>query len=956
MSVLGANPLLLGGADGDQVLPIQRSVRLRSSNSAYFNRTPATAGNRKTWTWSGWVKRGQLGAVQDLISGGVISGTFFYTRIFFDASDRLGVVSYPDTTGLDLLTTQVFRDPSAWYHIAVFVDSTQAIASSRARIYVNGVQVTTLTNTTYLAQNQDTMFNSTSYPMFTGKFVAGYTNYFDGYLAEVNFIDGQALTPTSFGFFSSTTGVWQPKRYIGTYGTNGFDVSFSDNSSVESLGYDVANSSPELITNGMFVSNVTGWTATNGTTLSWQSGSLARIANTASNAGIAYFPISTVIGQTYYARVNVAAVALGAAGRNVGIYKSDNIGLSLNQIFIGGTTAGTYQGTFTATATTTYIALFGDVYGSGNADFNYVSVATNNYKNNWKPFGISLTAGATYDSMIDTPTPYSDGGNNRGNYPTLLVTASQGNGAYTEGNLGFKSGVTGQWRGAHASMFMPSGKFYFEATIQALSGNNFFMIGACGIQTTSTLYANLTGQVANGWGVQCNGTSGGTKYNNNGTVNVSNASFAGWVVNDVLQCAVDVTNGRIWFGKNNVWLEGSPSAGTGASYTNLTGAIAPSVSVYGSGVDKLAVNCGQRPFAYTPPTGFLALNSFNLPTPTIPNGALYMAATTYTGNGTSQSITNTVNGVSFQPDWVWVKNRANGAADHILVDSVRGATNWMSSDLTAAEATNSAIVSSINSNGFSVGSGNVTNQNATAIVGWQWKAGGTAVTNTAGTITSTVSANPSAGFSIVTWTGTGANATVGHGLGIAPSLVIVKNRDFASGNWISWHKSLLATQVIWLNVTNAAQANSGFNNTAPTSTVFSVGTVSESNGSTNRLVAYCFSEIEGYSKFGTYTGNGVADGMCIYLGFRPRWIMLKNASAAGNGWIIIDTSRSTFNQTTFTLFPNSAGAETNNTTYAIDIVSNGFKVRATDPAINGSTNNIVYAAFAENPFKNSLAR
>jgi hypothetical protein len=821
MSVLGANPLLLGGADGDQVLPIQRSVRLRSSNSAYFSRTPSVAGNQKTWTWSGWVKRGTLNADQTLFCARQVSISAPY--VFFGFNVTTDILAYNSSSGGALYTTQVFRDPSAWYHIVYSVDTTQATASNRIKLYVNGTQVTSFGTATYPALNADTGVN-TAIAHWLGAVTNGagtiYT-FFDGYLTEVNFIDGQALTPTSFGFFSSTTGVWQPKRYIGTYGTNGFYLNFQDNSGIT----------------------------------------------------------ATTIGKDT----------------------------------------------------------------SGN-------------NNNWTPNGISITAGATYDSMIDTPTPYSDGGNNRGNYPTLLVNASQGNGTYSDGNLGFKSSVASQWRGAHASMFLPSGKFYFEATIQALSANNFFMIGACGIQTGNLLYGNYAGQVANGWSVQCNGTSGGTKYNNNATVNVSNASFAGWVAGNTLQCAVDVTNGRIWFGKNDVWLEGNPSAGTGASYTNLTGAIAPSVAVYSTGVDKLAVNFGQRPFAYTPPTGFLALNSFNLPDSTITNGANHFAATTYTGTGSSLAISNIVNGNSFQPNFVWIKGRS-GATDHALYDSVRGTTLDLVSNSTAAETTQATGLTAFGSTGFTVGALAKLNTNAATYVGWQWKAGGTAVTNTAGTITSQVSANTSAGFSIVTYTGTGATgATVGHGLGVAPKMIIIKNRS-ASAHWPVGHASLPSwAQNLYLSLTNAsATVNTSFNSTAPSSTVFTLGpSGGETNFNGNNFVAYCFAEIEGFSRFGSYTGNGVVDGNFVYTGFRPAFVLLKNASATG-AWHIMDNKRSrASNVVDGQLYANSSAAEAVGAT--LDFTSNGFKIRTNSADINGSTNNIIYAAFAENPFKNSLAR
>ena len=827
MSVLGGNPLLLGGADGDQVLPIQRSVRLRSSASAYFNRTPASNGNRTTWTFSCWVKRAKLGVAQDLLS---YYASGLNETIQITAADQIlrYCVDTSGTVNRVLITTNsVLRDPSSWYHIVVTEDTTQATDTNRIKIYVNGVQQTT-TNTVLPVLNWQSYINST-----VSTSLGGTQGYTDGYLAEVNFIDGQALTPASFGFINTTTGVWVPKLYTGTYLANSFYLDFKDNSAV----------------------------------------------TTSSNVGIG----KDVSGRGNY-------------------WTSNNINVSA-----------------------------------------YTGTPSNN---------------VLYDSMIDTPTPYSDGGNNRGNYPTLQVNASLGNGAYTEGNLGFKSGVTGQWRGAHASMFMPSGKFYFEATIQALSGNNFFMIGACGIQTSSTLYANLTGQVANGWGVQCNGTTGGTKYNNNATLNVSNASFASWVVGNVLQCAVDVTNGRIWFGKNNVWLEGDPAAGTGASYTNLTGAIAPSVSVYGSGVDKLAVNFGQRPFSYTPPSGFVAVNTYNLPAPTIDNGATQFAATTYTGTGSSLAIANTVNSVSFQPDFVWVKGRS-GATDHALYDSVRGTTKQLESNSTGAETTEATGLTAFGSTGFTVGALAQMNTNTATYVGWQWKASNaSAVTNTSGSISSQVSANPTAGFSIVTWTTPASGAyTVGHGLGVAPSMIIMKERTNSGTSFITYHRSISTTTALYLvlNTTAGTSTFAGIWGSAlPTSTVF--GNTSGNGVNVNSaVVAYCFSEITGYSKFGTYTGTGAADGMFIYLGFRPRFFMIKSTSA-GTSWVMMDSSRNTFNLAETSLYAESANSEaTIGIVNDIDFLSNGFKLRNTTGFVNASQT-YIYAAFAENPFNNSLAR
>jgi hypothetical protein len=348
-----------------------------------------------------------------------------------------------------------------------------------------------------------------------------------------------------------------------------------------------------------------------------------------------------------------------------------------------------------------------------------------------------------------------------------------------------------------------------------------------------------------------------------------------------------------------------------------------------------------------------------MPTPTIPAGNLFMNATLYTGTGVAQTITNGAAGQSFQPDFVWLKCRSN-ATNHYLVDSVRGSSADLYSNSTAAEASSANIVSAFTSNGFSIGTDAEINGSGRTNVGWQWKAGGTATTNNSGSISSQVSANTTSGFSVVTYTGTltaAGTATVGHGLGVAPAMIIFKGRN-AVTSWPVFHTSLTSWNYCCILDGTNAQINQTSNGSmsAPTSTVFSTNWTTGMNINGTTEVAYCFAPIAGYSAFGSYTGNGSTDGPFIYTGFRPRWIMIKNSSAAGNGWIMMDSSRNTYNQTTYTLYPNSSGAETNNTTYSIDILSNGFKVRASDPAINGSTNTLIYACFAENPFKYSNAR
>ena len=346
----------------------------------------------------------------------------------------------------------------------------------------------------------------------------------------------------------------------------------------------------------------------------------------------------------------------------------------------------------------------------------------------------------------------------------------------------------------------------------------------------------------------------------------------------------------------------------------------------------------------------------------VPDGRVAMAATTYTGTGATLAVSNAVNTVSFQPDLVWIKDR--GVASHNLFDVIRGPRVHLSSNLTDADYTESAGVSltAFSTNGFTLGTDNAgpgrTNTNGDTFVGWNWKAGGTAVSNTAGTITSSVSANTTAGFSVVTYTGTGANATVGHGLGVAPSLIIGKGRgtQVATSNWATYHVSLGNTQRVWLDLTNAAGTSATYyNSTSPTSTVFSLGSEGTINGLLATYVAYCWAPVAGYSAFGSYTGNGSADGPFIYTGFRPRWVMIKCSSAAG-GWKIYNTSGLNYNPINAVLEAQDSAAEVTNTVFNMDWLSNGIKLRTTYSDFNANGATYIYAAFAENPLKYANAR
>jgi hypothetical protein len=603
------------------------------------------------------------------------------------------------------------------------------------------------------------------------------------------------------------------------------------------------------------------------------------------------------------------------------------------------TYTGSYSGTnsfflkFADNSNTTAATLGKDSSGNGN---------------NWTPNLFSVTAGSGNDSLVDSPTSYGTdtgaGGEVRGNYCTLNPLDKGTNATLANGNL-YGSTSTTAWAMIRSTFAISSGKWYWEFTVATTQ----IIIG---LAKSNASLANYVGADANGWGWY-----GATGNKVNGGTQVTYVGV--WAANDVIGVSFDADVGTLVFYKNGV--------SQGTAYTGLTsGPYFPAIS-FSSASDSANANFGQRGFqkwngsayvANTAPSGFKALCTQNLPTPTI--GATsttqandYFNAITYTGNGSSQSVT----GVGFQPDLVWIKNRATANSNR-LIDAVRGATKELYSDLTGAEYTDAQSLTSFNSDGFSVGNFQGVNGSGNGLISWNWKANGAGSTNTAGTITSTVSANTTSGFSIVTYTGTGSNATVGHGLGVAPSMVIAKVRSSAGDDWTVYHTSIGATNRVMLNLTNASAASTVWNNTAPTSSVFSVGTIGDTNRLNATIVAYCFAPVAGYSAFGSYTGNGSTDGPFIYTGFRPRYLLVKNASdgTANATWIVIDSARSDYNQAILYLVPSTSGAEASSTGVATDFLSNGFKIRNTSTAMNANTNTIIYAAFAENPFKYSLAR
>ena len=766
---------------------LTKSLRFRSSASAYLNRTLTTPTNNKIFTWSGWIKLGTAPtAYPKLFAAASSRTTNSYDNIGFDTNNI--TIEWNGASSGYLVTSQVFRDPSAWYHVVVAVDTTQATASNRCKVYVNGTQVTSFSTATYPAQNYTQFFNSAIEHRYgAGQATSGLLYFYDGEQTETYFIDGQALTPSSFGSTNSLTGVWQPAKYTGTYGTNGFYLKFTDTTSTATLGTDY----------------------------------------------------------------------------------------------------------------------------SGNS-------------NTWTVNNISLTTGSTYDSMNDVPTLTSA---TQANYCVLNPLSALNSSTTADGNLKGTLSAASVTTDIYGTVATNSGKVYWETTYVSRSGNSAFGIGL--VKVLSSGYPDTTS------------TGGIGYYSVNGVVYIdgsSAATYATFTTNDVIGIALDITNSQVTFYKNNT-SQGTLSIASGNSWT-------PSWNNgTSSGNQVFTANFGQQGFTYTPPTGFVALNTYNLPTSTIVKGNTVMDATLYTGTLLSNAITNTA---GFKPDLVWIKSRS-AATDNKLTDSVRGTTKGLISNTTGAETTDTQGLTAFGTNGFTVGTNTDYNNLTATYVGWQWQAGqGSSSSNTSGSITSTVSVNASAGFSVVTWTDSASTYTVGHGLGVAPQFIILKDRSNAY-NWDVGCNAIGWANRLKLNDTTATSAGY-WNSTAPTSSVFTyIG-----NG-TGNMVAYCWTPIAGFSSFGSYTGNGSADGPFVYTGFRPKFVMFKRAGAGDTtSWFMFDTSRAPYNLVLPELYANLSAAE--GTDGKLDILSNGFKIRTTSSTANSSSIQYIYMAFAENPFKNALAR
>jgi hypothetical protein len=608
---------------------------------------------------------------------------------------------------------------------------------------------------------------------------------------------------------------------------------------------------------------------------------------------------------------------------------------------------------------------------------------------------------AKYKGGFDVPRPYTPVGieswravpdTTANNFATLNPLSYQTTGTYgtsypvlSNGNLTFKHGQTGQWERSHASFGVGEGKWYYE--FQIVTRPEFVAPDnsenwAVGVRESdsSSFYGESDGFEDLGDHIYWIDSGTAKIVSNQDRAAGSTSGISNVANGDIINIAFEktATTLKVWFGINGTYFNsGNPSGGTtpAVNHSTTTQYIIPSAAFYqytGGQVEPVGTfNFGQNPsfsgqvtagtnaddsgkglFKYQPPSGFLSLCEDNLPTPAISDPGEHFKTVLYEGDNSSGRRIN----VGFQPDLVWFKSR-NTAVSHVLIDSVRG-LGHLNTNSNGTESTSGTLYASgYANNGFDLNDGANSGGNTTGrtYVAWCWKAGGAAVSNTDGSITSQVSVNQDAGFSIVSYTGNSSSpVTIGHGLGKKPSFIIVKNRDLTS-TWYCYHSALGATKRISLESTAAAFGGTGlWNNTEPSSTVFTTVNDPATNNNGSKHIAYCWAEIEGFSKFGSYVANASDDGPFVYCGFKPAFIMFKNADATGN-WVMSDSSRDS-NNPVFGYQVAEGSAIEERGTALFDSLSNGFKIRNAWTSFNGNTNNIIFMAFAESPFQTANAK
>ena len=931
------DPIRIGASGAvDTAFTVDRSLRFNDGDSPYLNRTPSSASNRRTFTFSFWVKRANLG-IYTHIFGMQYSTSAYQFVIRFDNDDKLTVFDFQTPLGgmqMRKTSNAVFRDVSAWYHIVAAIDTTQSTGSNRNRIYVNGNELTSFDNDNTPSQNHDTIVNTTN-THFIGQ--KNSSNYFDGYLAEFHFIDGQQLTPSSFGETNATTGQWIPKDTSGlTYGTNGYRLQFADNSgtTATTLGKDTSGNSNNFTPNNFSVSagqgndsledtptnnfatingsfKVDGFNGTR--TLSQGNLSISGSTNDSSGDFMQAASIPFPLTGKWYVEANVTA--LGTSGGNEG-------GPFIGIMDIPYNHSDPKAKVIRADGK---VATTGNAGGAGNSQFT-------------SSFGGSVSQGDVWQLAYDADNRYVYFGKNN--------NWANGSGSYNQSNFSNAQAYATQPTAGVQQVYI----FTSPYSAVSMSFELDFNFGQRAFAyTPPTGYEQLkSANLPDPTILLPNEHFDTLLWTGNATT--SDRSITGlnfqpdWAWTKTRSFAYHHALFDAVRGLPNRLFSDQTLAENGASGGNIASFDNDGITWdYGSGNEWWNIN-GYNYVAWNWNAGTDG-KTYTV-TVVSDSGNKYR----FDGYGTSAVTLDLAEGGTY----IFNYPSAHPFRFSTTSDGTHGGGSEYTTGVTVLSSTSIQIVVAASAPQLYYfctihsGMGGAINTNSTL-----------GSSNFDGTIQSKVKVNTSAGFSIINYTGNGtAGSTVGHGLGVKPDFMILRNRPDVT-NWIVYH-SKLATDgqsFLELNETQDGLSTSTtlYNSTAPSSSVITLGTNNASNGNNDAMLVYAFSEVAGYSRIGFYIGNGRTDGTFVFCGFRPAWLLIKKSSAAGS-WVLWDNKRNPHNTCDIDINPNRDFAEDNYSNHDVDFLSNGFKFTYPDQTTNHNAYKYVFIAFAESPFKNARAR
>ena len=1010
---------------------LKNSLRFNKADNASLTRSPSSTTNDTKHTLSFWFKICTLinAANQGVMFAGGSDGSYAYVQLWngtFYFGNSAGPYWNGNTTSLR------FRDFNAWYHAVIVIDTTQSTANDRQKLYINGVQQERGGGTNPNQNDNYEFLTNSSWTYYIGKRAANDMN-FDGYMADINFVQGLALEPTEFGYTDFQTGIWRPKGYFGSYNTNGFHLEFKNTSTDASYTVPTASFTTDSDT-ALLINNNESNGSTTFTDSSSNGYSVSGTGGVSHSTAQAKFGSSSIIfdgnddslsvggnstlyseltassNKTYEAFVYHSAndytylfshssnqqylgMYLNASNGHFGFNGNSpnpytavqaDVTIPLNQwnhFFVqrnadGTMTAGfngsilqnsVAEGANNSTSGTTGPLKIGSqhYYGSTHRYFfegymdeirisntpRYSASYSGTVGDDTSGQGNSFTPNnfTSSDVMPNVPT------NNFATFDSLITSRqSGGTVTYSEGNLkistSVSSGAYARYPFTYSSLGAKSGKWYCEFTANATKC-------AFGITNLGQFDSDIT---TNPYGAAAVAaliyTSEGQLRGNNSDIRNGNPSFT---TNDIIGIALDLDEKKIYFHKNGTYINsGNPNTKANPdTVQNLDSGI----YVFQAGSDgqnniTASANFGQQAFTYTPPAGYKTLCSNNLPpeAPYIIEPQKHFDTVLYTGNGSSNGDVQRISSLQFDPDFVWIKSRSVSSTHNQVFDVIRsvGGDKAVATNLTSAEYSFSDF--DFLNNGFnapySSSASYSCNTNSATYVAWCWKAGGAAVSNSDGTVASQVSANQKAGFSCVTYTGSNdSTVTFGHGLDAAPQVVFLKRRNNANG-WRVYHHSVGLGKYLSLS-NNSAETTSAQDFASVSATTFGVkGGYNPTSINGGTYVAYCFTEIPGYSKFDRFKGNNNVDGQVINLGFKPAWLMLKRTDQVSE-WNIYDINRNVGEQPLARQI--RANRDYNESGYDaaryVDFLSYGFKMRTNDADHNADGGTYIYMAFAEQP-------